>query len=116
MRTLSFELTMPNRGSWDGKWTGESNRHIIIRKVSDRYLNKQDHLKTLLEKGQDSWHYSWRDGWGANVTVKIIDGTETRKLRKISDGFCGYDWMIDSILHYGIIMNSAERKRLLTTV
>lgn len=103
MRILCFELTMPNVGSWNGKWTGADKKYYIIRKVSDRFLNKQEYLKELIEKGKDSWYYNFGDGWGANISVEIIDGTKARKRRKQSKGFAGYDWMVESIILKGII-------------
>jgi hypothetical protein len=38
------------------------------------------------------------------VTVKEIPDRKTAaKLRKISSGFCGYDWMVRSIMRDGYI-------------
>lgn len=113
MRIVSFELTMPNVGSWNGKWTGADKKYFFIEKISDRDLSSKEHFKKLLEYGRDSWYYNFGDGWGANVKVEIIDGTEYRKRKKISSGFAGYEWMIDSIKRYGEILNSAEEKRRL---
>ena len=31
---IIFELTFPNRGSWNGKWSGEKDRHIIVKRDS----------------------------------------------------------------------------------
>lgn len=28
---IVFELTMPHRGSWNNKWTGEQDRYIRVR-------------------------------------------------------------------------------------
>lgn len=116
MKLVSFELTMPNVGSWNGKWTGADKKYYVIEKISDKYLASKEHFKTLLEKGKDSWHYSWGDGWGANVKAEIIDAAEAKKRRKLSAGFCGYNWMIDSVKYYGEILNSAEQKRRLQAV
>lgn len=102
MKTVSFELTMPNRASWNGRWSGEGRKFYVIKKLPVNAL-KQEHLKRLIENGRDSWYYRWEDGWGANVEAQVIDSTEARKRKKVSDGFCGYDWMIDSILSKGII-------------
>jgi hypothetical protein len=102
---------MPNVGSWNGKWTGADRKYYVIEKISDKYMKSKDHFKELLEKKKDSWHYSWNDGWGANVKAEIIDAAEAKKRRKISAGFCGYDWMIDTIKWYGAPMNTAEVKR-----
>lgn len=106
MTIISFELTMPSVGSWNGKWTSADKKHYIVKSVSDRYLKEQEHLKPLLAEGKDSWWYSWNDGWGANVTAEVIDGEEAKRRRKASKGFAGYDWMVASILHHGVIKPS----------
>ena len=111
MKLISFELTMPNVGSWNGKWTGADKKYYVIDKITDRYLSSKDHFKTLLEKGSDSWYYNFRDGWGANVKAEIINAAEAKKRRKVSAGFAGYNWMIDSIKYYGEILNDAQVKR-----
>jgi hypothetical protein len=108
MKIVSFELIMPNRGSWNGKWSGQDNKYYIIEKLSEKYLNNREWFKDLLKDGKDSWHYSWGDGWAANVTAQIIDSSEAKKRRKASKGFCGYDWMVQSIRMYGAIYASHE--------
>lgn len=110
---VSFQLTMPNVGSWNGKWTGADRKYYVIRKLSDRYVKSQEHFKELLEKKKDNWYYSWNDGWGANVRAEIINAAEATKRRKASAGFAGYEWMIDSIVFYGEIMNTAQTKEYL---
>lgn len=107
---ISFELTMPNAGSWNGKWTGADKKYYIIKKISKRFFDKQDYFNELKSKGKDYWHYSFGDGWGANVTAQIIDGAEASKRRKLSKGFAGYNWMIDSIIYHGIIETESQRK------
>jgi hypothetical protein len=108
MKIVSFELTMPNKGSWNGKWSGEDKKYFVIRKYSDKYFKSNENFKVLLENGSDGWHYSWGDGWGANVHAQIVSSAEATKRRKISRGFCGYEWMIDSIVRYGEIFASHE--------
>lgn len=104
---LLFKLSMPNRGSWNGSWSGEDNYYAVIRKVkSDRDIT------SLL----GSHYYAWPDGWGAEVTVSIINSKEAVKVRKKSRGFYGYDWMVDSLLNYGKIMNSLETVKFLKQV
>ena len=100
---VSFRLTMPNVGSWNGQWTGAYKMYYIIRKcITDKFLNE----------GQTShtFHYSWDDGWGANVSAEIVDAKEAAKRRKISAGFCGYDWMVDSLIDCGEILTKLELK------
>lgn len=102
---LSFELTMPNKGSWNGKWSGENNKYYLIKKISKKFFDKIVHFKELSNKGSNScFYYNFGDGWVANVRVEIIDNDEAKKRTKISKGFCGYEWMVDSIINNGSIM------------
>ena len=89
---LLFVLTMPNVGSWNGKWTGASNLYAKI-KDGKSYPNCKE----------GNYYYRWDDGWGANVSVERVTAKESHKYSKASRGFCNYDWMIESILHYGEI-------------
>jgi hypothetical protein len=97
---LSFTLGMPNVGSWNGKWTGESRLYV---KVIDFGRSKAalSAAITILEKSY--YYYNFGDGWGASVTVKEVDAKKARQLRAKSAGFCGYEWMIKSICDYGDI-------------
>lgn len=60
------------------------------------------------EKLQGNYYYRWSDGWGANVKCSVIEGRSAGYWRKQSDGFCGYDWMVDSILERGKILSDHE--------
>lgn len=90
---LLFELTMPNVGSWNGRWSGEKDVHIITK--TDRQIGK----KRILELDGQSFYYNFGDGWGASIHCRIIDRSEAAKLRKHNKGFCGYDWMVRSIIY-----------------
>lgn len=109
MKTLSFELTMPNVGSWNGKWTGADRKYYIIKTVSDKYFNK---TLTPLLGGNHNWYYNFGDGWGANVKMQIITALEAKQRRKNSKGFSGYDWMVDSIMRYGKILTESQREEI----
>jgi len=85
---IEFKLAMPNRGSWDNRWSGESRNYALVR---DLNADRADQLDGR------SWFYSWPDGWCAEVSARIIPERETLKP---SHGFHGYDWMVDSILRY----------------
>ena len=87
---IVFELTMPNRGSWNGRWSGESTRHIRVK--YDNSVPK--------EVWNKDFFYRWDDGWTACISVIKMSAKEARKLEKDSSGFCGYDWMINSIINY----------------
>ena len=96
---LCFELTMPNCGSWNGKWSGEKDLHIITKTDRDIGLNK----KRIQELDGKRFYYRWDDGWTACVSCRIVDAKEAAKLRKRNRGFCGYDWMVKSIILNGEI-------------
>ena len=105
---LVFELTMPNRGSWNNQWSQQNERHIIVKKESDVFGKE---LLNQILKQEDFW-YNWSDGWSACVSVKKMDARSANKLKKISAGFCGYDWMVTAITKYGeILTNSQMEKR-----
>lgn len=98
---IAFELTMPNRGSWNGRWSGEDRRWIVVRNMG-RGKRAEETAKPILEKGH--WHYSWSDGWGASIVAREVDGQQAAKLRRMSAGFCGYDWMVSSIIKHNKIV------------
>ncbi len=89
--TLVFVLSMPGCASWNGRWSGEGKLYSIVR----RFRGKSP------EPGHYS--YAWPDGWRASVEVRQVDFSEARRLRRNSKGFCGYDWMVDSIVKHGRI-------------
>lgn len=104
---LSFTLSMPNIGSWNGKWTGEGNLYARVSSfVNSKKANEK--AQKILDGGY--YHYNFGDGWSAGITVKKIDDKEARKIKKHTKGFYGYEWMIDSIKDYGEILNTNQRK------
>ncbi len=100
MGLILFTLTMPNKGSWDGKWSGEGKFYGIIKNIC-----KEDMLRILETK---SYHYRWDDGWSVSIYAEKIDGKERNKYEKKSEGFCGYEWMIDSIIKNNKIIIEVE--------
>jgi hypothetical protein len=100
---LAFQLSMPNNNSWNGKWSGEGNLYVRVLTVSDAKATRAKYEKLI-----GSHYYNFGDGWGASVSVKEVTGAEKRKLVKASRGFCGYDWMIESLRWHGKIMNHAQ--------
>lgn len=112
MKHLTFELTMPNVGSWNGQWTGSDKKYFIVKSVSDRFF--ESNVKQLLN-GKDvaSFYYNFGDGWGVNIELKSVTKAEQTRAKKNSKGFCGYEWMVDSIINHGEILNTAQRKELL---
>lgn len=104
---LSFELTMPNIGSWNGQWTGQGSKYYKHISVS-----KSEGEKILEGKERNSWFYDFEDGWGISVSVIRVLASEKNKRERISKGFCGYDWMIDEILYYNRILEKQLRSDL----
>ncbi len=97
MTRVEFRLTMPDRSSWDNKWSGDGRNYLLVRGVDAALAGQLD--------GQ-TWSYGWPDGWRAEVSARALPEDET--LRP-SQGFCGYDWMVTSILQYGKIYADHER-------
>ena len=96
---VAFVLTMPSRGSWNGKWSGEADLHAIVK--PERAVPNKD----IIGK---SFYYRWDDGWTACISVEKVDCNEGNRLRKKSSGFCGYSWMVDSIIERGSIEYDRE--------
>jgi hypothetical protein len=87
---VEFTLTMPNVGSWNGRWSGEGKHYTIVRRLTNADVNR-------LGLPQ-SWYHNFGDGWGASVSARVLGKGERPKR---SAGFCGYDWMVDRILRWG---------------
>lgn len=99
---IALILTMPNRGSWNGKWSREGNLYAIVK--TERNVPKD-------VVGKSFW-YRWDDGWSACVSVEKVDCKTGNFLRKKSRGFCGYNWMVDSIIKRGVIEYVAESEEI----
>jgi len=91
MTRVEFKLTMPNKGSWNGKWSGEDRNFTLDRDLDD---------ERAIQLSGKSWSYGWPDGWRAEISARVVP---TGEERKPSHGFNGYDWMAASILRYGKI-------------
>ena len=79
---ILFTLTMPNINTWNNTWSGVGNIYAKTRPnklVPNEVVGK-------------SFYYNFGDGWGANVSCRL-KGTE-----KPTNLFCGYNWMIRSII------------------
>lgn len=74
---IIFTLSMPTRGSWNGRWSGED-------RVYARIFHNNDVPKDIIGK---DFYYNWDDGWCACVSVTKVDSKEAAKIRKKSAGF-----------------------------
>ena len=81
------ELSMPGVRSWNGRWSGEDDKHTILVGTSKK-----------AEKLIGYYSYRFDDGWVAGVTIR-----EAKPREKVSNKFCGYNWMVDSIRVHGEI-------------
>jgi len=97
---IEFKLSMPNIGSWNKKWSGEENYYSRI--ISFRGKAKKEKANKILL--QENFYYNFGDGWGAMVSVRQVNSRDAVKIRKKSNGFYGYDWMINSIIEKGDIV------------
>jgi len=101
---LAFTLTMPGVNSWNGRWTGEDRLHVHVRTLTGKAA------ETAMRHNGKCYSYAWSDGWRASISVRQVAAPEATKLRKRTKGFCGYEWMIDSILRDGGIYATPEEK------
>lgn len=94
---FSFTLSMPGVNSWNGKWSGKDRQYVRVKSFTTREWKRR--IAKLI-----GYHtYSFGDGWVAGVEVKAVDATTKRNLLKKTAGFCGYDWMIYSLIDHGVI-------------
>lgn len=94
---LKFTLSMPNRNTWNGKWSGDGNEYYVIKSFRKKSLM----VEKILENS--SYSYNFGDGWRASISVEKIDSLLANKLKRKKHGFCGYEWMVESIIKNGEI-------------
>lgn len=90
---IVFKLTMPKSGSWNGKWSGEGKLYTLSKQ--NKQVPKKCWGKTYM--------YNWSDGWTVRVDAIWMPFHEAEKYTRKSEGFQGYDWMVDSIIKYNEI-------------
>lgn len=91
---LVFKLSMPGVNSWNGHWSGQDKLYAKVISFG-RTKKAKDFGQKILEIRH--FTYNFGDGWCAAVTVEEVDKNEAARIRRKSAGFCGYEWMIDSI-------------------
>lgn len=67
-----FILTMPKNNSWNGKWTGEGIYMLFHRLHLD--VENQS-----IKSKEGSFYYDFGDGWVANVEVRYVTPSESKK-------------------------------------
>ena len=101
---IVYILTMPNVGSWNGKFTGEGHLNCSVRS----YIKDSPIPKKVLSM-KYGYHYDFGDGWSVNIKATQIKGNQKAKYKKASKGFYGYEWMIKEIEEFGRIKTRVER-------
>ena len=96
MTMIAFVLSMPSNNSWNGQWTGDADVYAIVQSFKGWPTVEG---KPIPERAT----YSFGDGWVAAIKVREVDRNEASRLRRASKGFCGYEWMVRSLLKRGAI-------------
>ena len=91
-KRVIFELSM-NRSSWNSR----GDIYTVAKTLSEKFMKE----KEIIGK---SFSYNFGDGWVAYVKVR-----EAKFREKASNKFCGYNWMINSILFHGEILEKEGR-------
>jgi len=103
---LAFELSMPNVGSWNGRWSGEGSYYAKVINFTQRFRKSQKAEQLARDiLSNHSYYYNFGDGWGMSISVKEVNSKEATVIRKKSKGFCGYDWAIESIIRHKKIIS-----------
>jgi hypothetical protein len=103
----AFRVPVANVGSWNGKWSGRENFYAVVR---SGFTGKLGRAKAAAILAKGSFYYNFGDGWGASIRAQEITGAEARRVRKQSSGFCGYEWMVESICADGTIYSDLRPK------
>ena len=96
---LCFTLRMPRVNTWNGSWSGDGREYTICRSFNTNEMKEK--AAKILQK--ENYFYDFGDGWVARVKVKEVTRQEATKIKRVSAGFCGYDWMVTSIVNNGAI-------------
>ena len=105
---LAFELSMPSNNAWNGRWSGDGECYAIVRAFRKGWPTTIDGAP-IPERAT----YSFGDGWVAAVSVREVNRGDAARLRRRTRGFCGYDWMVESLLCVGrILTREALREEL----
>jgi hypothetical protein len=91
---VEFELFMPYRPT--SSTFGKDKAFVVYRSLGFEDVVRL--FNTSQTDARESWNHHWNDGWGARVDGRI---TASGEKRRKSDGFAGYEWMVDNIVRYG---------------
>ena len=97
---------MPGCNSRNGRWSGQDKLYCLVRS----FTGKKGELKAKAISDHGYFTYNFGDGWRAGIRVAIVDPVQAKRLRKASQGFCGYEWMVESIINDGTIYGPTQPK------
>ena len=89
-----FFLTVSNRYSSDTALSVENELYCKVKPFREKH-------EAIID---DAYFYNFKDGLRAIVEVKKVPSKEAVKMEKASKGFCGHEWMIESIEKHGQII------------
>lgn len=92
---VEFKLSMPHAGSWNRQWSSAGRNFTVTRRMSELSASRLGIPR--------SWRHAWDDGWCAAIDARVMGKGERSEK---SHGFCGYEWMVDSIIRCGKIQYS----------
>ena len=75
----------------NGRWDGSGKNYL-------KGISFEDDDEGLKKFNAGKHFFDFEDGWEACVTVIRATADKKRKANEITEGFAGYDWMIDSII------------------
>jgi len=96
---IVFRLTMAKVPTWNGTWSGADK--VFVRRRLDSVVPASVVGRVFI--------YEWDDGWSVRISVEKVSAAKAAGIAKQSKSFCGYDWMIDSIIKYGEILDERAR-------
>lgn len=68
---VSYELTMPNRASWNGRWSGENEKYFIVKRFGYNF----EKLKVKQESGHIKLiGFCVESVVGTFITASVTDG------------------------------------------
>lgn len=102
---LSFTLTMPERKS-NERWSGDGRYYAVCR-----WFGRDDREKAHRLLAHSPYYHDL-GGWVACITVEQVTAPIARKIKRRSQGFGGYDWMVDSLCEHGEIQTALKGKQI----
>lgn len=92
---MAFILNFPNTPTWNGNFSGSGKFYGMLQRVAKQQEEELD---------GKTFSYRWEDGWSARIECRKVSAQEAAQIRRNSQGFWGYGWMVESIIKNGAIV------------